>query len=475
MKPIDLEVTAKNLPWPMRLLSIAAKTALPLVILAGAVYVFQDFRASRPDVPQRPAREKVWPVATEVVSFDRFQPRLRLYGETQTGRAVALRALVAGEIVEIAPDLRVGALVQAGTPLVRIDPFNYEGQLIEARANLAEAEARLREIEASIVAEQDALKLAREQLDLGTRDFERAKELVAKGSLSERSVDDRRLVVSQREQAAQQRVNNLTMQEARADQQRAAISRLSRKVVEAERALENTTLRAPFSGYATDVAAQVGRIVGSNDAVVTLIDRGDVEVAFTLSDNQYGRIVADEDDLIGRPVTVNWYVSAQPLTFEGRIARLAPTITATSGGVKVIAVLESNGRAELIRPGAFVEVLVPDRAYDAVVRLPETAIYAGDQVFVVEDERLRSRAVEVVGFDDASLLVRGDLEAGEVVLTTRIAVAGEGLKVRDVGAESGQGLRSGPDVSGRSPRDGAQAGPRVDASGKRPAEDTATR
>ncbi len=434
MKPIDLAPDAKTKSWPLRALNLFAKAALPLVILAGAAFVFQDFRAAREDVPQRSARERVWTVETQTVAFDRFQPQLRLYGETQSGREVTLRALVSGEIVEIASNLRVGALVEAETPLVRIDPFDYESQLIEARANLLEAEARLREIEASTAAEEDALELARDQLDLAVRDLERAQELVASGNLSERSVDDRRLIVSQREQAVRQRVNNLAMQEARAEQQSAAIARFGRRIVDAERALENTTLRAPFSGYVSELNAQVGRMVGSNDIVVGLIDRGDVEVAFTLSDSQYGRIVKSGDALIGRPVSVNWYVGETPLTFDGHIARLAPQIAAASGGLRLIATLDADSRADLVRPGAFVEILVPDRAYDQVARIPETALYTGDQVFVVEEDRLQPRNIEIVGFDDTRILVRGDLKEGDTIITSRIAVAGAGLKVRDVNA-----------------------------------------
>ena len=418
MKPIDLATETRAAPWYVRGANLFAKAALPVIIVAGALYMYQQMVAARPEVPQRPARERVWSVETQKVSFDRVQPELRLYGETQSGREVALRALVSGEIIEVAPDLRVGAYVKKGEALVRIDPFNYEGQLVEARANLQEAEARLREIEASTVSERDALANAQDQYELGARDLERAKDLTAKGSLSQRTMDDRRLVVSQREQAVKQRENNLAMNEAKADQQRAAITRLERKVTDAERALENTTLKAPFSGYVTEVNAQVGRVVGTNDVAVGLIDGADVEVYFTLSDRQYGRIVEAGDDLVGRPITVNWYVGETPLTYTGHIARLAPQIAAATGGVRIIAVLDPKEDAALIRPGAFVEVMMPDRPYDGVVSLPETALYPDDEVFVVDGEnRLEPRTVEVVGYDGDTILARGDLKPGDPVIT----------------------------------------------------------
>lgn len=445
MKPIDLSPDLKERPLALRIANAVVKTVLPVIILAAGVGIYMSFVNSRPEVPKRPAREEVWTVETVKAAFARHQPTIRLYGETQSGRDVALRTLVSGEIVEVAPDLKVGALVEAGTPLVRIDSFDYSGKLIEARANLAEAEARLREIEAGLVAERDALEGAREQLDIGVRDLERAEQLVQRRSLSERSVDDRRLVLSQREQAVQQRINNVAMQEARADQQRAAIERLQRQVVEAQRALKNTTLVAPFTGYVSELNAQVGRVVGSNDAVVTLIDRGEIEVAFTLSDRQFGRIVGAEGTIVGRPVTVNWWVGDDPVVFEGHVARLAPQIRAASGGVRVFATLDGDSHRDVIRPGAFVEVLVPDRVYDSVVNLPETAIYPDNTIFVIEEERMVPRVIEIVGFDGANVLVRGDVAEGDSILITKIAVAGEGVKVRDASEPAEpRGGRNGP-------------------------------
>lgn len=418
------------------------KLALPLIVLGGSAFGFYTLWQSRPEPPERQSREKVWVVETAAAEFSSEQPTLRVYGQTESGREVALRALAQGEVVSVAPDLRVGALVDDGMPLVTIDSFDYEGRVIEARASLLEAEARLREIEAMVASERRALDLADEQRAFAARDLERADALRDRGTLSERALDDRRLLVSQRQQSVDQRKWNIEIQQAKADQQRASIDRFRRQLAEAERALENTVLTAPFSGYVAEVNAEVGRLMNASDVAVRLIDRQAVEVSFTLSDRQFGRIVEAEGDVIGRPIDVNWYLGDSPISFEGRIARLSPQISAVSGGVKIFATINPGETGNVLRPGAFVEVLVPDRTYDAVVTVPERSIYPGDTIFLVEDDRLTPREIEVVGFSETGILIRGDLEADDRILLTKITEAGEGLRVRDLSQPEGDGSRT---------------------------------
>ena len=83
-----------------------------------------------------------------------------------------------------------------------------------------------------------------------------------------------------------------------------------------------------------------------------------------------------------------------------------------------------------IRPGAFVEVRVPDREYQNVARLPASAVFDGDTVYAIEKGRLVARKIEVVGTDGSDILVSGELAPGEEVMMTRLSVAGPGIKVR---------------------------------------------
>lgn len=403
----------------------------PIFVLALAFISFVGLKATKPEVPQRPRQERIWPVSVVQAQVTNYQPSLKLYGRSVAGRRVELRSLVAGEVMETGEGLRDGGIVEKGDVLLKLDPFEHEGALVEARAKLAEARAKSREIHAQIESEKDALKRAREQLEIAQRDLERAVPLAEKGTVSRKVADDRRMTVSEREQSLDLRRNNLEVQQARAEQQDAVIDQLAWRVRQAERNVADSVLRAPFDAYVTGVTAERGKILGANDQVATLFDRDWIEIRFTMTNAQYGRIVSDHGDVVGRIVEVLWHIGETPVLYQAAVERVAAEITADSGGVEVFARVNNPRTGVPLRPGAFVEVHMTDKLYSNVVRLPQTALYGGDTVYVVQEERLAPRKVELVGAAKADILVRGNVQAGDAVMTSRLSKVEAGLKVKE--------------------------------------------
>ena len=108
-------------------------------------------------------------------------------------------------------------------------------------------------------------------------------------------------------------------------------------------------------------------------------------------------------------------------------------IDAQSGGVDLYARIEGNDADGVLRPGAFVEVSIDDRLYRDVISLPESALHddggGGDRVYVVVDNRLEARPVEVLLRDGNDVLLRGPLVDNELVVITRLPEIGPGLLV----------------------------------------------
>jgi len=410
---------------------MSLKTLAPIIVLALSFVTFVGLKATKPEVPQKPRVERSWPISVVSAEVTDYQPSLKLYGRTIAGRQVEFRSLVSGTVIETGPGLRSGGIVSKGDVLLKIDPFEYEGALVEARAKLAEAKAKALEIDANIQSEKDALVRAKDQLEISERDLERAVPLVERGTVSKQLADQRRMTVSERQQNVDMRENNLDIQKARADQQRAVIDQLEWRVRQAKRNLDDTVLRAPFDAYVSGVSAEQGKILGANDQVATLFDRDWIEVRFTLTNDQYGRIVSEHGDVTGRIVDVDWFIGAEPVRYKANIERVAAEIAADSGGVEVFARVIDPRQPVPLRPGAFVEVHMTDRLYSDVVRLPQTALYGGDTIFIVQDHRLAARKVELVGAAKADILVRGNVKPGEAVMTSRLSKAESGLKVEE--------------------------------------------
>lgn len=406
-----------------------AKVFLPLLILGFAVITYSYLINSKPKPPKPKFVERAWPVDVVPARFANITPTLKLFGKTVSSRQVEMRALVSGKIISAGKALKEGALIKKGETLIKIDDFDYKGASREAQANLNEAKARLKEMQSSFKLEQENLKYAKQQLELAMTDFKRAEKLAGRGTVTKKLVDDRKVIVSQRRQAVSTATVNLDLQQARQAQQSAIIERLEWKISQAQRRLEETELKAPFDAYVNSVNAEIGRTMNVNDRVAILIDQNNIDVRFTLSDAQYGRLIADEKSLTGRKVKVIWRVGEKPIEYTAKIVRTGAQITAEAGGVEIYAALDKPNQTVAIRSGAFVEVLLKDRSYKQVLRLPQSALYDGDKIYAIKDGRLKAIKVKLVGVAGNDILVICNVIKDTPLLTSRLTTAGEGLKV----------------------------------------------
>jgi RND family efflux transporter MFP subunit len=375
-------------------------------------------------------RESLITVETAPVILKTHRPYLTLYGTTVAGREVDLRALVAGQVKTTNAQLIPGGRVNAGDRLLTINPFDYKIDLAEAQAQLAEVKAKLTETDASLRVEQGNLISTQNQLVLAERDLKRAESLAKRGSLAQRKLDDRKLIVLQRKQAVSQSKNTLDVWSARRQQQLATIARLEAVVDRAQQKLKDTVLKAPFDSYVADVGAQVGRMLSVNDRVATLIDRKWLEVRIVLSDAQFSRLSTSAQSLIGRQALVRWQAGHQTIPYSAEIDRIDARADSENGGIRVFARLKDPARPFQIRPGIFVEVELPDAAIDAAFKVPSEAVYNGETVFIVNEDRLQKRRVTVVGIEEAFLVIKGQIAEGERVLITRLARPEAGMRVK---------------------------------------------
>ncbi len=410
-----------------RVLIKFSKAVLPVLAIAAAIAVAALLRATKPETPAGAPHERTWMVETVPVVFTDVQPELRLFGAVVAGREVALRALVAGQVIETAANFTEGGFVRQGALLVAIDPFAFDQDLVERRAEAREARARLDELGARADAEQAMLAEDRRQLDISQRDVARREQLVG-GAVSEKTLDDARAAHSRAQNQViqgEREVNALTAQNA---QQRAVIERLDAVVARAERDLADTRLRAPFDGYLADIDAARGQRLNRGDRVARLIDSGRLEARVYLSDAQFATLDPDTTKAPDR-ATVIWRVGERAHVFDAEIDRIASEIDPAIGGIHVYARILGAGPEVPLRPGAFIEMRLADRPYSKVAQLPESTLHGGDTVYAVVEGRLAARTVHVLGYNRENVLVRGELKAGEPIVTTRLTEIGPGVKV----------------------------------------------
>lgn len=402
-----------------------------VVVLVGATFLMNQLQQSAKERPKRVQQETIYTVEAIRAKAKNHQPTISVFGDVLAGRTLNLTSLVSGEVVDVNPALRVGARVKTGETLLQINRFTFEIARDEARANLKEAEATLLEARARLLMEETGQKRAEEQLKLADADLERAKSLLQTNTITQRVVEERELITSQRKAAFQSSGANIAIQKAQIKAREAAVQRFVVTLRNAEQALKNTTLVSPFDAVVQAVNVEVGQTVTTAASLLTLYQSDTLDVRFVLSDGQYGRLVSGASDLKGRHVSVNWTTGDTYTLYDATIDRIGAEISANRGGITLFARIESKDIENTIRPGAFVTVKIPDQSFEDSYRLPETAVFEGNVVYVINSEdRLVARTVTILVYDGDHVIVKDGLAEDDEVLITQIAEVGEGLLVR---------------------------------------------
>jgi RND family efflux transporter MFP subunit len=379
------------------------KIAMPLLVLMGGFFGFSMLVATKPQTKPAENREITWSVAAQKVAYEIYQPRISAFGELRPRREVNLRALVSGEVIATSAGFEDGAQVSKGDVLLEIDPFTYENQLADARAQLKGAKAVLKE-------RQAAAKLARQEKA-------RAQKLFKKGTVSQKTVDDKN--------------TDATIKAARAEQQQSAVDRINVQVKKAKRDLANTKVIAPFSGFLANITAREGRVLNPNDQVGVLLDSDNFDVVFNLSDAEYGRFLERNSEVIGRPVNIVWQLGGERIELKAEIERVGAQISQTTRGVDVYARIDGKLPSNL-RGGAFVTVELLAQPVPDVMAISKDALYGDNTLYLIENGRLTRKTIADFIDDGAQVLLRSGLNVGDMVLMTRFNEAAPGVAVKVV-------------------------------------------
>ncbi len=356
------------------------KRVNPIVLLlVGTFFIISLLRATKDEPVMLVIEEKSWPVSVIEAQYDDVNPTLALFGEVITSRRSELRALVGGQVIEVGENFKEGAVVKKGELLLKIDDFEYKNSVIEETA----------------------------KLEVMNRDFERADELFKQGSISEQFRDNALLEKTQQELV----------------------------LSESEKDLRDTELFAPFDGVINDVQATLGKQVSTfNDKIGEIIDIKNMEVRFSISKAQYGRLLEDESAIVGRAIEMKWTVGQRDLIFDAYISRVGAEITSNTGGVNIFANIElDNDQETPLRPGAFVRLRMPDKTYKSVISIPETAVYEDEYIYIIKDQRLKKAVIVISGYDQSNILIQPAeelmIQNGDLIVTNQLREAGEGVKV----------------------------------------------
>ena len=412
---------------------VLAALSLGLLAYAGQIVggALQERLARETTAP--PVRERVFAVGVVRAEPGTETPVLESFGEVESRRSLELRAAASGRVIALADTFEDGGRVTAGQVLVRIDPADAQSALDRAKADMLDAEAEVRDAERTLALSRDEETASQDQADLQQRAYERQVDLAARGVGTAAAVEAAELAAASARQAVLSRRQAVTAAEARIDQGQTRLARARIALGEAERALDDTTLIAPFDGTLSETDVVAGRLASANEKLAVLIDPDALEVAFRVSTAQYTRLLDDTGAVIPAPVTATLDVSGIDLAATGSISRASAGAGEMQTGRLIFARLDA---ALGFKPGDFVTVAVQEPPLENVVRLPASAIDANDTVLVLgQDNRLEAVQVMLLRRQGDDVLVRSADLIGRDVVEARSPLLGAGISVRPLRAD----------------------------------------
>jgi RND family efflux transporter MFP subunit len=373
---------------------------LVLALIVRAVYP-NHVSGAKPDPP----------VNVEVVQVQ--QKDVPIYGEwigTLDGFVNAdVRAQVTGYLMK--QGYQEGAFVRKGQLLFQIDPRPFQAALDQAEGQLVQAKAQL--------ANDEAVQ-RRTQLDV-----EKYEPLAKEQAASQQDLDN----------AVQ---NNLAAK-ATVETAQALIKTAQAAVETARINLEFTRLVAPIDGIAGQAQLQVGALVNLGSGPVTSVSTVDpIKVYFTVGEPQYlawrqrfpteaSRQAADKN-LRLELILADGSTYAHP----GKFFFADRQVNESTGAIRIAGLFPNPGN--ILRPGGYAKVRAVVRTQQGALLVPQRAVselQGGYQVATVgDDNKVNIRPVTV-----------GDRIGNQWVIA-------EGLKPGDrVVAEGVQKVRAGTQVN----------------------------
>lgn len=352
------------------------RRALPLVfalLAASGLAACREEKAEKGGEPVRPVK------TVTIAKGDETRP-IRFSGSVRARVETALGFRVPGKIVDRKVD--IGARVEAGRVLARLDPTDLELALKTAEANVGAARSRL---------------------EVADNTRGRARALAGKGFATTADLDRAGLDYDQATAALE-----------------AAIS--SRD--QAANQIGYADLAADADGIVTDVRADVGQVVAAGTPVVVLARDDEKEVAIAVPEQDVMHFSKDQ------AVDVRFWADAD-LHLAGRVREIAGSADPASRTYAIRVALAPDARVRLGMT-ATVEARVPLAAGVVVVPLAALSADAGKpQVFVVDTatSTVAPREVTLGPVAPQGVRVVSGLKPGDRVVTAGVQFLTPGKKV----------------------------------------------
>ena len=238
-------------------------------------------------------------------------------------------AYVQGNVVSIVPqtmgpvgtiDADEGMKVEAGQPLVELDPNDAQVAYDQAVANLAGTVRQVRGLYSSVDAGQADIKARQVAVSQARADVKRREGLVATGAVSREELAHARDMLAAAEAALSASHGQLARSSALVDattvQGQPQVQAAAAQLRQAYLNLQRTAIVAPVSGYVAQRSVQLGQRVQPGTTLMTIVPTDEMWVEANFKETQLDKL------RLGQPVKLTSDVYGGDVEFDGRLSSL---------------------------------------------------------------------------------------------------------------------------------------------------------
>ena len=349
--------------------------------------------------PQRVEKENPAPlVEVTTLNIRDIQMIISGYGTVTPKVQVEIVPQVSGKLVSVNPQFKAGGFIPAGSPLLEIDPRDYELAVQQAQAIVAEAVVKL--------------------------DLEKAEAQVARQEWDQINPNT-------------EPTSPLVLRQPQIRQAQAKLESAKAQLAAANLSLERTKLSLPIDVRIVSEKIDLGQYVIAGQSLGTAYGTKSVEIELPLEDKELAWFnVPDGQDSSSKAVEaeVKANFAGAEQTWTGYVKRTTGQVDKTSRLISVVIEVpepfDTSGGRNALLPGMFVEVFIKGKELKNAAAVPRNAIRSSNEIWLVNDGLLHIQPLEIVRADkDFAYVVSGVDDQSTIVLSSLDMVT-EGMKVR---------------------------------------------
>jgi multidrug efflux pump subunit AcrA (membrane-fusion protein) len=411
-------------------LSRLGKKFTGLLLLLLSLFLGFIMVATGPSAEPLEKTERAWPISVITAAPVDLPPTLLTYGRVESKQVARLNTNISAPVTEVL--VREGDRVREGDLLIQLDAMEGELTLNVAQANHNRNVAVLASVNTDSELANTLTAHYQELNDISQSKLGRSLDLNSKRMISDALLDEARTEASQVSITLQQHLSLVANYPNRIAQQQASVDESAARLERAKLDLQQTQIRAPFSGRVIQSSVSKGDRVLAGATLIEIADYSGLEVRASVPSEIAFRL--NQVMLQAQNVHASATVDGSKLDFI--LDRLSGDVKSGQSGIDVFF---KSSRGEALDIGRVLNLTVDMPIEQDVLSMPIYALYENQTVYRIDEQRLQAVHYEIIGDyvtadNELRTLIRSaEIDAGDQLLASQLPRAITGLLVEPIG------------------------------------------